>query len=278
VSFLVLVAVSLSAGLAGAYVLSRDPFSALAAEGAAGWALTSSLTARRDEIKRWLAACRHPTAAASLAFCAALAVFTVSWFSVSLIAVLVRASSPLLEVDSSVADWAYVNASELSLDATLAVTLLGDLIVVSGLALVVGAVVWVQRHDACALVFLAAIIAGDALLTLAVKLLIDRARPTLDPIADMLGPSFPSGHSSMAAAFYAAAALLLVQGRGRTITAALGGAAVALAVAVAASRVFLHVHWLSDVVAGLAFGWGWFAFCVLAFGSGRRILERPVTA
>ena len=46
----------------------------------------------------------------------------------------------------------------------------------------------------------------------------------------------------------------------------LAGAAVAVAIGVAASRVLLGVHWLSDVVAGLAFGWGWFALCAVAFG------------
>jgi membrane-associated phospholipid phosphatase len=46
----------------------------------------------------------------------------------------------------------------------------------------------------------------------------------------------------------------------------LAGVAVAVAVGVAASRVLLGVHWLSDVVAGLAFGWGWFAVCAIAFG------------
>ena len=39
------------------------------------------------------------------------------------------------------------------------------------------------------------------------------------------------------------------------------GVAVAIAVAVAASRVLLDLHWLSDVVGGLALGWGWFALC-----------------
>jgi membrane-associated phospholipid phosphatase len=141
---------------------------------------------------------------------------------------------------------------------------------VSGLAFVIGIVAWVRRHDGRMLLFLAAIVVGDALITIAAKLLMDRARPTLNPITDMLGPSFPSGHASMAAAFYAAAALLLTQGRSRATTAAIGGAAVAISVAVASSRVFLDVHWLSDVVAGLAFGWGWFAFCVLALGSSRR--------
>ena len=44
------------------------------------------------------------------------------------------------------------------------------------------------------------------------------------------------------------------------------GGAVAIAVAVAASRVFLDVHWLSDVIGGLALGWAWFALCGIAFG------------
>jgi len=35
---------------------------------------------------------------------------------------------------------------------------------------------------------------------------------------------------------------------------------------VAASRVLLDVHWLSDVIAGTMLGWGWFAICSIAFG------------
>ena len=46
----------------------------------------------------------------------------------------------------------------------------------------------------------------------------------------------------------------------------LAGAAVAIAVGVAASRVLLDVHWLSDVIAGIVLGWGWFAVCSIAFG------------
>jgi undecaprenyl-diphosphatase len=53
--------------------------------------------------------------------------------------------------------------------------------------------------------------------------------------------------------------------------AALGGVAAGIAVAVACSRVFLGVHWVSDVVAGLVLGWAWFALCSVAFGG--RILR-----
>src|SRR4029077_8227858 len=101
------------------------------------------------------------------------------------------------------------------------------------------------------------------------------ARPTIDPLAAALGPSFPSGHSSTAAAFFAALALLMGRRRSDRQKAVLVGIAVGLAVAVACSRVLLDLHWLSDVVGGLALGWGWFALCAVAFG-GR--LLRPTAA
>jgi undecaprenyl-diphosphatase len=47
--------------------------------------------------------------------------------------------------------------------------------------------------------------------------------------------------------------------------------AVASAVAVAASRVLLDLHWLSDVVGGLALGWAWFALSAVVFG-GRLLI------
>jgi undecaprenyl-diphosphatase len=46
----------------------------------------------------------------------------------------------------------------------------------------------------------------------------------------------------------------------------LAALAAAIAVAVAASRVLLDVHWFSDVLAGLALGWSWFLVCTVAFG------------
>ena len=51
----------------------------------------------------------------------------------------------------------------------------------------------------------------------------------------------------------------------------LAALAVGIAVAVAASRVLLDVHWVTDVVAGLSLGWAWFAICGTAFGG--RILR-----
>ena len=65
------------------------------------------------------------------------------------------------------------------------------------------------------------------------KRIVDRARPTIEPVAATLGPSFPSGHSSTAAAFFAALALLAGRRRSAETRAVLAGVAVGLAVAVA---------------------------------------------
>jgi undecaprenyl-diphosphatase len=46
--------------------------------------------------------------------------------------------------------------------------------------------------------------------------------------------------------------------------------------AVAASRALLGVHWLTDVVAGVAVGWGWFLLVALVFGGRIQRLGEPV--
>jgi membrane-associated phospholipid phosphatase len=111
-----------------------------------------------------------------------------------------------------------------------------------------------------------------------VKWLVDRARPDIDPLAGFAGPSFPSGHSATAAATLAAVALVLGRRRGRLTKAVLAGLAAGLAVAVATSRVLLGVHWFTDVLAGLALGWAWFAICVIAFGGRLLRFGAPVEA
>ena len=90
------------------------------------------------------------------------------------------------------------------------------------------------------------------------------------------GRRFRADTPASAAAFYAAAALVLARRRSPRTRALLAGGAVAIAVAVACSRVLLGVHWMSDVIAGLAFGWAWFGICAIAFGGRFLVLGAPV--
>jgi membrane-associated phospholipid phosphatase len=185
---------------------------------------------------------------------------------------LVRSVPALQHVDNSVADWGYEHRTSFSTAGLRAITDLGSIQIVVGLALALAAIDFYRTRSRWSLPFLLTVMAGMELLTLGVKDLVGRVRPALDPAAASLGPSFPSGHSATSAAFYAAAALILGRTLPRRPRQILTGLAVGIAVAVAASRVLLDLHWLSDVVGGLALGWGWFALCAVVFG-GR--LLRP---
>ena len=147
-----------------------------------------------------------------------------------------------------------------------AITFIGEPTSIAVLAAIVAVVETARTRSRWVVPFLLVVVAGNGILTTSIKHLADRVRPELNPIAETLGPSFPSGHSSWSAACFAAAALLLARGRSRRARILLTGAAVGAAVGIATTRVLLDVHWLSDVVAGLALGWAWFAVCAIAFG------------
>lgn len=182
------------------------------------------------------------------------------------LAVVVRSSHVLADLASSVAEWGDRHASAWSHDGLTLVTDLGETWTVVVVGVVVALVELKRTRSRWVAPFLLAVILGDKLLTESVKQLVDRARPALEPIAATLGPSFPSGHTSTAAAAWAAFALVAGCWWSRRAWPALAGVAVGVAVAVAASRVLLDVHWLTDVLGGLALGWAWFAACAIAFG------------
>ena len=186
-----------------------------------------------------------------------------------------RSVPALQNVDNSVAGWSYDHRTSLSTSGLHAITELGSIQVVVGLTLVLALIDFYRTRSRWSLPFLLTVLAGMELVMHGVKDLVGRVRPALDPVAATLGPSFPSGHSATSAAFYAAAALILGRTLQRRPRHVLIGLAVGIAVAVAASRVLLDLHWLSDVIGGLALGWGWFALCAGMFG-GR--LLRPTAA
>lgn len=89
-----------------------------------------------------------------------------------------------------------------------------------------------------------------------VKLLVARPRPDVALIALPGSYSFPSGHAVAASAFYLTLALLAADVERRaTPRRLIIAAGVLVAVLVAWSRVYLGVHYFSDVVGGLILGW-----------------------
>jgi membrane-associated phospholipid phosphatase len=212
-----------------------------------------------------------PAAATGLALTLAMVFAIGGGVLLGVLAYLMRTNSELIGIDNGVAKWGNRHASTMSMHVLNDVTQLGGIYTVIVLCVVLAVAETIRDRSIWVTPFIVSVMGGEELLTATVKQLADRLRPTFNPAAATLGPSFPSGHSATAAAFYATAALLLGRWRGRPARAALAGLAAGLAVAVAATRVLLDVHWLSDVIAGLALGWGWFAVCAIAFGG--RILR-----
>jgi membrane-associated phospholipid phosphatase len=217
-------------------------------------------------LRRTIKSRLNPEAATGLALTIGLGAVVIGGLLLGVLAYLVRSSSQLVHLDASVAQWGADHTGPVSERGLDVVTQLGGTWLVVLLAILVAVVGYVRRPNRWIPVFLFTVLVGQVLLSNGIKEVLDRARPTFKPVAETLGPSFPSGHSTTAAAFYAAAALVLGRGIGPRGRALLAGAAAGIAVAVASTRVLLDVHWLSDVIAGLALGWAWFAVCSIAFG------------
>jgi membrane-associated phospholipid phosphatase len=207
-----------------------------------------------------------PDLATGLALTVALVATIAGGIVIGVLAFLVRHSGTLRQVDASAANWGNDHATEFSTRMLQHVTDLGDWPAVPVIAVAVVIFELWRRPSWFLVPFVLVVTLGDTVVTSAVKEFMHRARPTLNPAAATLGPSFPSGHSSTAAAFYACLALILSRGRSPRVRAVLIGLAAGIAVAVASSRVLLDVHWVSDVIAGLCLGWAWFAVCSIAFG------------
>ena len=264
--FLLLLLISVLAGLGAASLTRRYPGSA-SAPAVVEVAREAGEHATGPTARRAVRAARlNPEKATGLALTLALLVVFLGGAVLALLAVVVRSTDVLAGIDSSVAEWGHHHASAWSHDALILVTRLGEVWVIAPVAIAVAVVEIVRNRNWWVVPFLLIVTLGDKFVTHAVKTLVDRARPTIEAVAATLGPSFPSGHTSTAAASWAAFALVAGRWWGRRAWPALAGAAVGIAVAVALSRVFLDVHWLTDVLGGLALGWAWFAACAIAFG------------
>jgi undecaprenyl-diphosphatase len=161
-------------------------------------------------------------------------------------------------------------------DAARDITALGGVLVVSLLTVVTAGFLALDGKSRMALFVCGSVFSGLIASTF-LKDLFGRPRPDLVPrLAYASGASFPSGHSMMSAITYLALGALLARSQERKrLKAYFFLVAALLTFMVGVSRVYLGVHWPTDVLAGWAAGAVWASLCWLAarWLQSRRALE-----
>ena len=141
-------------------------------------------------------------------------------------------------------------------------TALGGTGVLTLLTLASAGYLWLEKKPRAAW-FLLAAIGGGLLLSTVLKEAFDRPRPDLVPHGSIVyTASFPSGHSMLSAVTYLTLGALLARLQGRRLLKVyLLALAVLFTLLVGASRVYLGVHWPTDVLAGWSGGAAWAVLC-----------------
>lgn len=147
----------------------------------------------------------------------------------------------------------------------ITVTELGSVWFVTAFALLVIGLLWFKERDKWGVLFFLIAVGGGALLTLLLKKLYGRERPSINPEIDAIGFSFPSGHSMGSIIFYGFVMYLVLRSRKSSlfkgITISLLGVLIAL---IGISRIYLSAHFPSDVLAGFTAGAIWLMLSLLA--------------
>jgi len=206
----------------------------------------------------------------------ALALVVVGTIAITSLLEMVNTNTGFAQWDASFAQWGADHATAFSTHFLRDVSTFGGTAFLVAAAVAIGVYELIKERRWAPIGFLVLCVGGQFLMSNLIKWGVQRDRPDVLRLTGFAGSSFPSGHSTASAACLAAFALLLTRNRSRRAKTI--GAAIALggAVTIASSRVLLGVHWFTDVLAGLALGWAWFAVSSIAFGGRLLRFAKPV--
>jgi undecaprenyl-diphosphatase len=182
-------------------------------------------------------------------------------------------NDPLAQWDVRLARWLSTERSAAGTDFFRVLTLFGSPAVALAVAGVVCVVLY-RRRLLVEAAFLPVVLGGGELLNLILKLSFHRARPDV-AFVHLETYSFPSGHAMISSAAYGALAYLAWSGYGRRGRLILIAGTTLFVALICFSRLYLAVHYLSDVLAGIVAGVFWLAVSIALLAAyGERLAAR----
>ena len=187
----------------------------------------------------------------------------------------IATGDPLTLTDARFSNWLHAHATHSLTTVMLLITNLHSTLGVAVMTLAVSIYLWHRRLRHWVFT-LQLTVYGGMILNFWLKGVFQRARPHFDdPLLTLTSYSFPSGHTMMATVFYGTVSAIVISRvrdwRWRVLSIIVALFLIAL---VGFSRIYLGVHYLSDVLGAMAEGAAWLALCLTAIGTTRHRRRR----
>jgi undecaprenyl-diphosphatase len=224
----------------------------------------------RERLHRFIAARFSPEGELGLHFtCGAALMMLAAWLFGAVAAEMVEGDTLL--VDTAVSRWCEAHHIGWVTTLMYVVTQWHSGSGILAMAAILGWRLW-RRREHYWLLALSLAVPGGMALNVLLKHSFQRARPVFEkPLLELSTYSFPSGHTAGATLLYGfLAAYLLVRLAGWRARLLVLAAALAMVLLVGASRVYLGVHYPTDILAAICSGLAWLAVCITGVSTFRR--------
>lgn len=228
------------------------------------------LTNTRSRMQRFLAARLSPEGEFGLHLTIGAAMMLLAAFLFSQVAMQVQSGAGITELDVRLAHWFHDRASPMFTWFMLVVTHLHSVPGILAMGTIFAA--WLYRNGARHwMTAVLVTLPTGMMLNVLLKHTFQRARPQFDdPLLTLSTYSFPSGHASSATILWGLAACYLASRLPRRMGALVLAGALSMVGLVGLSRMYLGVHYLSDILAAVAEGVAWLALCLTGLSTLRR--------
>lgn len=186
----------------------------------------------------------------------------------------VMAQEEITVLDLQIANWFNANHFEPMTSFMMAISTVHMMVGVALMTSAFGYYLW-RREQVYWLWALVLSVPCGMLLNVLLKYTFQRSRPVFEePLVTLMTYSFPSGHASAATLFYGlVASYVMIARRGWSVRLGTAAACTLMVLLVAFSRVYLGAHYLSDVLAGMAWSTAWLTICITGISTLRRRRE-----